>query len=165
MTFSFLYNRIATLINIWFHSTQHKIKMIHFFLEDIFIYDLGLSVYIESSIMNSWLFEFTNIIKIFNSSEVKTQALKRTLISEWMSKWVFHLTTNDQIFSYFMARTSCIQWDDDVRCVLHQHSYLDFHSASALRQQSEGRATHSDALSCLRANPSLLFLLNDLCLV
>jgi hypothetical protein len=44
-----------------------------------------------------------------------------------------------------MARTSCIQWDDDVRCVLYQHAYLDFHIASALRQQSAGRATHSDA--------------------
>lgn len=102
MTFSFIYNRIATLINIWFHSTQHKIKMIYFFLEDILILiDLGISLYIESYIMNGWLFEFPNIIKIFKSSEVKTQALKWTLISEWMGEWVFRLKTNDKIFSYY----------------------------------------------------------------
>ena len=38
-----------------------------------------------------------------------------------------------------MARTSYIQWNDDVRFVLDQHAELDFHSASSLKQQSRDR--------------------------
>jgi transposase len=50
------------------------------------------------------------------------------------------LMPNEQFFSYVMARTSYIQWnDDDVRCVLDQHTELDFYSASSLKQQSMGR--------------------------
>jgi len=34
---------------------------------------------------------------------------------------------NEQFFSYIMARTSFIQWNDvDVRFVLDQHAELDF---------------------------------------
>jgi thiamine biosynthesis protein ThiC len=32
-----------------------------------------------------------------------------------------------------------LQWDDDVRFVLDQHTELDFDSASSLKQQSAGR--------------------------
>jgi hypothetical protein len=47
---------------------------------------------------------------------------------------------NKKFFSYIMAKTSYIQWDDyDVRFVLDQHNELDFHSASSLQQQSNDR--------------------------
>jgi hypothetical protein len=47
---------------------------------------------------------------------------------------------NEQFFSYSMARTRYIQWDDnDVRFVLEQHAQLDFYSASSLKQQSAVR--------------------------
>ena len=50
------------------------------------------------------------------------------------------LTPNEQFFSYIMARTSYIQWNDgDVRSVLDQHAELDFYIASSLKQQSVGR--------------------------
>jgi hypothetical protein len=42
-----------------------------------------------------------------------------------------HLPTNEQFFSYMMARTSYIRGDDDdARFVLDQHAELDFYSAS-----------------------------------
>jgi hypothetical protein len=47
---------------------------------------------------------------------------------------------NEKLFSYIMAKTSYIQWDDhDVRFVLDQHNELDFHSANSLQQQSNDR--------------------------
>ena len=51
-------------------------------------------------------------------------------------------------------------------CTLDQHSELDFHSASSMKQQSTDRhLPHSDTLSWFQANQSLLFLLNAVCLV
>ena len=46
-----------------------------------------------------------------------------------------------QFFSYIMVRTSYFQWDDDdeVCFVLDQHTELDFHRASSLKQQSTDR--------------------------
>jgi hypothetical protein len=50
------------------------------------------------------------------------------------------LTPNEQFFSYIMARTSYIQWnDDDARFVLDQHAEFDLYSARSLKQQSVGR--------------------------
>jgi len=50
------------------------------------------------------------------------------------------LMPNEQLFSYILARTSYIQWNDgDVRFVLDQHAELDFYSASSLKQQSGGK--------------------------
>jgi hypothetical protein len=61
------------------------------------------------------------------------------------------------------------QWDDDddeVRFVLDQHTELDIYSASSLKQQSRvDMSSHSNTLSWFRANQSLLFLLNAVCLV
>jgi hypothetical protein len=47
---------------------------------------------------------------------------------------------NEKLFSYIMAKTSYIQWDDhDVHFVLDQHNELDFHNANSLQQQSNDR--------------------------
>jgi hypothetical protein len=76
------------------------------------------------------------------------------LNSEWVSD--FCLTPNEQFFSYIMARTSYIQWnddDDDVQFVLDQHAELDFYSASSLKQQSVGR--HVSPLRHIILFPSL----------
>ena len=52
----------------------------------------------------------------------------------------FCLTQYEQFFSYIMARTSNIQWDDnDIRFVLDQHAELVFFSAISLKQQSTDR--------------------------
>ena len=51
---------------------------------------------------------------------------------------------NEQVFSYIMARTSYIQWDDVVRFVLDLQTELDGYSASSLKQESVGR--HVDPL-------------------
>jgi hypothetical protein len=59
-------------------------------------------------------------------------------ISEWVSDCCLEI--NEQFFSYIMARTSYIQWnDDDVCFLLDLHAYLDFYSASSLKQQFVGR--------------------------
>ena len=65
-----------------------------------------------------------------------------------------------------MARTSCIQWnDDDVRFVLDQHTELDCYSASSLKQQSASRnVAPRGHIILIRANQSLLLLLNAVCL-
>jgi hypothetical protein len=48
-------------------------------------------------------------------------------------------TTNELYFSYIMARTSYVRWDDNhVRFVLEQHAQLNFDSASSLKQTSAG---------------------------
>ena len=57
--------------------------------------------------------------------------------SEWASDCC--LMPNEQFFSYIMARTSYIWWDDDVRFVLDQHAYLDPYSDSSQKQQSMGK--------------------------
>ena len=45
-----------------------------------------------------------------------------------------------QFFSYIMARTSYIQWNDgDIRFVQDQHAEFDFFSTSSLKQQFAGR--------------------------
>jgi hypothetical protein len=51
------------------------------------------------------------------------------------------LTPTQLFFSYIMARTSYIQWNDhDVRFVLDQHAKMDFYSNSSLKYgQSAGR--------------------------
>ena len=52
------------------------------------------------------------------------------------SQWV----KNESFFSYIMARTSYILWNDgDVRFVLDQHAEFDLYNASSLKQQSDGR--------------------------
>jgi hypothetical protein len=55
-----------------------------------------------------------------------------------------------------MARTSCIQWnDDDVRFVLDQHTELDCYSASSLKQQSASRnVAPRGHIILIRANQS-----------
>jgi hypothetical protein len=55
--------------------------------------------------------------------------------------------------------------DDEIRFVLDQHAQLNFYSASSLKQQSVDR--HVAALGhiiLIRANKSLLFLVNAGCL-
>ena len=48
------------------------------------------------------------------------------------------LTQYEQYFSYIVGKTS--SWDDnDVCFVLQQQAWLDFNSASSLRQQSTGK--------------------------
>ena len=84
------------------------------------------------------------------------------LRSEWLlfnAKW-------EQFFSYIMARTSYIQWnDDDVRFVLDQHAELDFYSASSLNQQSASRhVAPIGHIFWFRVNQSVFFLLNVACL-
>ena len=64
----------------------------------------------------------------------------RYIVSEWASDCC--LTLNEQFFSYIMARTSYIDWNDDNGCFvldLHVLLYLDLHSVSTLKQQSVGR--------------------------
>jgi hypothetical protein len=64
-----------------------------------------------------------------------------------------------------MARTSQFQWnEDEVRFVLDQHAELDFYSAS-FNSPRVDMSLHSDTLFWFRANQSLLFLLNPVCLV
>ena len=41
---------------------------------------------------------------------------------------------NEQLFSYIIARTNFIWWDDDVRFEQDQHAELDFYSAISLKQ-------------------------------
>jgi len=51
-----------------------------------------------------------------------------------VSEWVIialKLKASEQFFSYIMARTSYISFDD-VRFVLDQHAELDFYSAGSL---------------------------------
>ena len=72
-----------------------------------------------------------------------------------------------QFFSYIIARTIYFQSDnDEFRFVLDQHAKLDFYSASSLKQQFArvDVSLHSDTLFWFRANQSLLFLLNAVCL-
>ena len=57
-------------------------------------------------------------------------------------EWVHDccLTLNEQFFSYIMARTRYIWWEENnVSFVLDQHALLDCYSGSLLKQQSVGR--------------------------
>ena len=58
-----------------------------------------------------------------------------------MSEWLL-FNTNSTISCREQVN---FQWDDDdVRFVLDQHAYLDFYSASSLKQQSDDRhITHT----------------------
>jgi hypothetical protein len=59
------------------------------------------------------------------------------------------------------------QWDEDeIRFVPAQHAYLDLNSASSMEKNSPrmNMSAHSDTLAWFRANQSLLFLLNVVCL-
>ena len=65
-------------------------------------------------------------------------AVNSILMNEWVNDYC--LTPNEQFPSYFMARTSYFEWnDDEIRFVLDQHTELDFYNASSLKQQSAGR--------------------------
>ena len=72
---------------------------------------------------------------------------------------------NEQFFSYIMARTSYIRWDDnDVLFVLDQHAKLDFNSVGSLKQQSAGRHVVSLWYNYPVYKPTTLrFLSNDAC--
>jgi len=61
-------------------------------------------------------------------------------VTEYKSVSDYYLKPNEQLFSYFMARTCCVRWDDNVvRFLLDEHPWLDFYCASSLIQQSGGR--------------------------
>jgi len=51
------------------------------------------------------------------------------------------ITSTQQFFSYIMAKQVNFPWgdDDEVCFVLDQHVWLDFYSASSLKQQSADR--------------------------
>jgi hypothetical protein len=85
-------------------------------------------------------------------------------MNEWLSDYC--LTPNEQFSSYFMARTSYFEWnDDEIRFLLDQHTELDLYSASWLKQQSAGRHVipNSDTLIGFKANQFLFLLLNGVC--
>jgi hypothetical protein len=74
----------------------------------------------------------------------------------------YHLTLNEQFFTYIMARTSYSRCDDnDVRFILVQLPYLDLYSASSMKLQSAGR--HDAPLGHIVLVPSQTFL-NAACL-
>jgi len=52
----------------------------------------------------------------------------------------FCLTPTQQFFSYLMARTSYIRWDDNnVRFVLDQDAQFDFYCSSSMKRKSADR--------------------------
>jgi hypothetical protein len=64
-----------------------------------------------------------------------------------------------------MARTRYIHWHDDTHFVLGQHAWLDFYSAYSLSLQPRtNMSLNFDTLFWVRADQSLLFLLNAACL-
>jgi hypothetical protein len=66
------------------------------------------------------------------------------------------LTTNEEFFSYNVARTSYIWWNDnDVCFVLDQPTLLDFDSAGWLKQQPTGRLVATlDSAGWLKQQPT-----------
>ena len=72
------------------------------------------------------------------------------------------------LFSDIMAKVWYIRlYDTNVRFVLYQYPYLDFLSASSLKQPSAGRhvvAFDTDTLFRVLTNQSLHFFLNAVCL-
>ena len=86
------------------------------------------------------------------------------LTIEWVSEWLLFKTN----FSAIQWREQDnFQWDDDddVQFVLNQHTYLEFYSASSLKQQSVDKHVIPLWHIIFRANQSLFFLLNATCLV
>jgi hypothetical protein len=84
---------------------------------------------------------------------------------KWVSEWLL-FNANSAIFQLYHGENKLIFNEIyEVRYVLDQHAELDFYSASSLKQQSVGR--HVAPLwhiILIRANQSLLFLLNAVCL-
>ena len=89
--------------------------------------------------------------------------MKTLIVSEWLL-----FSANSAILSAISWRehVNCLWDDDEIRFEIVQRAELDFDSASSLKQQSAGRhsAAHTDTLFWFRANPSLHFLLNAMCL-
>jgi hypothetical protein len=81
-----------------------------------------------------WIFwvSITNLTPpLFIEVPVPSQEIKRSciVVNEWLL-----FNPNSVIFQLYQVD---FQWDDDeVRFVLDQHAYVDFHSASSLKQQS-----------------------------
>jgi len=114
------------------------------------------------SILYSFLIKFRLPPSTTKSGFYATASLK---VNAWVSDC--GLMPSEKFFSYIMARTSYIQWEDNDACfVLNQHTGLYFvmlaHWNNSLRVDM---SLHSDTLSWFRAKRSLLFLLNALCLV
>ena len=82
-----------------------------------------------------------------------------------MREWVLFIA-KWALFSD-MAKAWYIRlYDNNVCFVIYQHPYLDFHSATSLKQPSAVRhvvAFDTDTLFRVLANQSLLFLLNAVC--
>ena len=77
-----------------------------------------------------------------------------------------YLMPNEQFFNYIMARTSSIQWDDDGGFNLYKTNTLKFvFIVLAHTENNSPRVVmslhSSDKLSWIRANRSLLLLLNN----
>ena len=86
--------------------------------------------------------------------------------SKIKSEWLL-CNANSAPFSAISWREQVsFQWDDDEVCfVLDQHAELDFsYSARSLNQQNADISLHSDIIFWFRANQSLLFLINAVCL-
>ena len=83
----------------------------------------------------------------------KTCYIIIALVSEWVHDCC--VTTSEQFFSYSMARTRYIWWDEDA-FVLNQH--LNVYSASSREQHATGRII-------MIPSQSLLLLLNATCLM
>jgi len=82
-----------------------------------------------------------------------------------VSVWLL-LNTNEQFFSYIMARTSYtwIRWWCQI--VFNQQTELDFYSDSSLKNSSlVDMSLHLDTLFWFKATPSLLLCHNAACLV
>jgi hypothetical protein len=84
---------------------------------------------------------------------------------KWVSEWLL-FNANSAIFQLYHGENKLIFNEIyEVRYVLDQHAELDFYSASSLKQQSVGRhVAPLGHIILIRANQSLLFLLNAVCL-
>jgi hypothetical protein len=80
--------------------------------------------------------------------------IKPQRTQEWVADCC--LMPNGQFFSYTMARTSYIQWNDDV-FVLTQHAYLNVYSVSPLRQQFTARHVASHGHHILIQNQTIFY--------
>ena len=59
---------------------------------------------------------------------------------EWVNEWLLFNANLRNLSLYHGENKLYFQWDDEeVRFVLDQHSELDIHSASSLKQQSADR--------------------------
>ena len=105
----------------------------------------------------------------FQNWVTQTQTVISLIVSlalmKWVSEWLL-FNANSAIFQLYHGENKLIFNEIyEVRYVLDQHAELDFYSASSLKQQSVGR--HVAPLwhiILIRANQSLLFLLNAVCL-